>query len=131
MSEYISQLENAYGLNGLNLTFVHPTESLTYPSLHTSNQKYNNGSSFFATTLSPDNEFCYVSVIMLTFINNQSCDEIIQARLNEDSSLIINQYVDGSYTHITPESNEYQLILVSTGDNSCTMTESQMMWPGE
>ena len=68
---------------------------------------------------------------MLTFINNQSCDEIIQARLNEDSSLIINQYVDGSYTHITPESNEYQLILVSTGDNSCTMTESQMMWPGE
>ena len=70
-------------------------------------------------------------MIKFTIVNNQSCDEIIQVRLNEDPSLLINQYADGSYTHITPKSSENQSILVSTGDSSCTMTESQMLWPGK
>ncbi len=128
---YLSQIESSYGLKGINLTFAHPIDPSFHPSLHTTTQKFNNGSSFFAATLSPDNEFCYLSMIKFTIVNNQSCDEIIQVRLNEDPSLLINQYADGSYTHITPKSSENQSILVSTGDSSCTMTESQMLWPGK
>ena len=128
---HLTQLEDYYDLDGLNITFAHPADPSNYPSLHTSNKKYNNGSSFFATTLSPDSEFCYVSVNELTVINNQSCIDIAQARLDEDSSINIKAYAEGSYIHVYPESNKYQLILVSTGDSSCTMAESQMMWPGK
>ncbi len=128
---HLTQLEYYYDLDGINITFAHPADPSNYPSLHTSNKKYNNGSSFFATTLSPDSKFCYVSVNMLTVINNQSCIDIAQARLEEDSSINIKTYAEGSYIHVYPESNKYQLILVSTGDSSCTMAESQMMWPGK
>ncbi len=128
---YLSQLENSYDLNGLNITFAHPDNPSIHPSLHTSAQKFNNGSSFFATTLSPDNEYCYVSAIKLSVIKNQSCNEIVEVRLNEDPTLQINQYGDGSYVHIVPSSNQYQTILVSTGETSCTLTESQMLWPGK
>ena len=126
---YLNQLESFYDTDGLNITFAHPTEPSNYPSLHTSNKKYNNGSSFLAMTLSPDNDFCYVSVNKITVINNQSCSNIAQARLDEDSTIIMETYEDGSYIHIYPESNKYQLILVPTGDSSCTMSESQIMWP--
>ena len=128
---HFSQLEDYYDLNGLNITFAHPADPSNYPSLHTSNKKYNNGSSFFASTLSPDSEFCYVSVNKLTVINNQSCSDIAQARLEEDSTINMKTYAEGSYIHIYPESNKYQLILVSTGDSSCAMSESQMLWPGK
>jgi len=128
---HLGQLEDYYDLNGLNITFAHPADPSNHPSLHTSSKKFNNGSSFFATTLSPDSEFCYVSVNKLTVINNQSCIDIAQARLEEDSSINIKTYAEGSYIHVYPESNKYQLILVSTGDSSCTMAESQMMWPGK
>ena len=40
---YLSQIEESYDLNGLNLTFAHPTDPSLYPSLHLSNKKYNNG----------------------------------------------------------------------------------------
>ncbi len=128
---HLTQLEDYYGLNGLNITFAHPADPSNHPSLHTSSKKFKNGSSFFATTLSPDSEFCYVSVNMLTVINNQSCNDIAQARLDEDSTINIKTYAEGSYIHLYPESNKYQLILVPTGDFSCAMAESQMLWPGK
>ena len=128
---HLSQLEDYYDLNGLNITFAHPADPSNHPSLHTSSKKFNNGSSFFATTLSPDSEFCYVSVNKLTVINNQSCNDIAQARLAEDSTIIIKTYAEDSYIHLYPESNKYQLILVPTGDFSCAMAESQMLWPGK
>ena len=62
-------------------------------------------------------------------INNQSCSDIAEARLVEDSTINMETYAEGSYIHISPKSNEYQLILISTGDSSCTLTESQMLWP--
>ena len=126
---HLTQIEDYHNIDGLNITFAHPTDPSNYPSLHTSNKKYNNGSTFFATTLSPDNEFCYVSINKVTVINNQSCSDIAQARLVEDSTINMETYAEGSYIHISPESNENQLILISTGDSSCTMTESQMLWP--
>ena len=126
---HLTQMEDYYDSDGLNITFAHPTDPSNYPSLHTSNKKYNNGSSFFATTLFPNNEFCYVSINKITVINNQSCSDIAQARLVEDSTINMETYAEGSYIHISPKSNEYQLILISTGDSSCTMTESQMLWP--
>ena len=128
---HLTQLEGYYDLDGLNITFAHPADPSNHPSLHTSNKKYNNGSSFFATTLSPDSEFCYISVNKFTVINNQSCSNIAQARLDEDSNINVKTYAEGSYIHIYPESNEYQLILVPIGDSSCALAETQMLWPGK
>ena len=128
---HLTQLEGYYDLDGLNITFAHPANPSNHPSLHTSNKKYNNGSSFFATTLSPDSEFCYVSVNKFTVINNKSCSDIVQARLDEDSTINIEIYAEDSYIHIYPESNEYQLILVPIGDSSCALAETQMLWPGK
>ena len=53
-SSYLGQLEESYDLNGLNITFAHPDDPSLYPSLHLSTKKYNNGSSVFSATLSPD-----------------------------------------------------------------------------
>ena len=128
---HFSQLEDYYDLNGLNITFAHPADPSNHPSLHTSSKKFKNGSSFFATTLSPDSEFCYVSVNKFTVINNKSCSDIVQARLDEDSTINIEIYAEDSYIHIYPESNEYQLILVPIGDSSCALAETQMLWPGK
>ena len=44
---HLTQLDVFYDFDGLNITFAHPTDPSNYPSLHTSNKKYNNGSSFF------------------------------------------------------------------------------------
>ena len=128
---HLTQLEDYYDLDGLNITFAHTADPLNHPSLHTSNKKYNNGSSFFATTLSPDSEFCYISVNKFTVINNQSCSDIAQASLDEDSTINVETYAEGSYIHIYPKSNQYQLILIPTGEYSCAMSEYQMMWPGQ
>ncbi len=128
---HLTQLEDYHDIGGLNITFAHPADPSNYPSLHTSSTKYNNGSSFFATTLSPDSEFCYVSVNKFTVINNKSCSDIVQARLDEDSTINIEIYAEDSYIHIYPESNEYQLILVPIGDSSCALAETQMLWPGK
>ena len=126
---HLTKIEDYHNLDGLNITFAHPTDPSNYPSLHTSNKKYNNGSSFFATTLLPVNEFCYVSINKTTVINNLSCSDIAQTRLDKDPTITMETYSEGSYIHISPESNEYQLILISTGDSSCAMIESQMLWP--
>jgi len=129
-SSYLGQLEESYDLNGLNITFAHPSDPSIYPSLHVSSKKYNNGSSVFSATLSPDGEFCYVSTVHVTQVNTQNCNDITMLKVAEDSTLNVTIYADGDYSIITPENNIYQLILVDNGENSCTLTESRMMWPG-
>ena len=129
-SSYLGQLEESYDLNGLNITFAHPSDPSLYSSLHLSTKKYNNGSSVFSATLSPDGEFCYVSTVHVTQVNTQNCNDITMLKVAEDPTVNVTIYADGDYSIITPENNVYQLILVNNGDNSCTLTESRMMWPG-
>jgi len=129
-SSYLGQLEESYDLNGLNITFAHPSDPSIYPSLHVSSKKYNNGSSVFSATLSPDGEFCYVSTVHVTQVNTQNCNDITMLKVSEDPTVNVTIYADGDYSLITPENNIYQLILVNNGENSCTLTESRMMWPG-
>ena len=95
-----------------------------------SNKKYNNGSSVFSTSLSPDGEYCYVSTVHVTEVNTQNCNDISILKVAEDSTLKVTTYADGDYSIITPEDNTYQLILINNGEQSCTMVESRMMWPG-
>lgn len=126
---YLSQIEKSYNLNGLNITFAHPENPSTFPSLHISSQKYNNGASSFTTTATPDGKNCYISTIMLTSINNQSCSEVAKIK-TQSEDLQLSSYSDGEYIILTPSDNSYQTILTSSGDQSCTITEARMMWPG-
>ena len=130
-SSYLGQLEKSYELTGLNITFAHPNDPSLYPSLHVSNKKYNNGSSVFSASLSPDGEYCYVSTVSVTEVNNQSCNEISILKVAEDSTINITVYADGDYSIISPKDNIYQIILINNGDHSCTMVETRMMWPGK
>jgi len=130
-SNYLEQIESSYGLSGLNITFAHPENPSLLPSLHISSQKYNNGSSSFSATLMPDNDYCYLSTVLVTAINNQSCSEIAQIKSESDENLKVSVYADGNYTILTPSDGSFQAILTSSGDNSCTMTETRMMWPGK
>ena len=129
-NEYLSQIENSYGINGLNITFAHPKNPSSLPSLHVSSQKYNNGSSSFSATLMPDGEYCYLSTVLVTAINNQSCSEIAQIKVENDQNLQVSVYAEGNYTILTPSDGSFQAILTKSGENSCTITESRMMWPG-
>ena len=129
-SSYIDQLSESYDLNGLNVTFAHPSDPSLYPSLHLSSKKYNNGTSIFSATLSPDGEFCYVSTIHVTQMNDQNCNEITKMKVAEEPTLNVTVYEDGNYSIITPENGVYQLILINNGESSCTVIESRMMWPG-
>ena len=127
---YLGQIENSYNLDGLNITFAHPTAPSFYPSLHVSNKKYNNGSTVFTASLSPDGEYCYVSTVNVTEVNSQNCDDITMLKVAEDSTLEVTIYADGDFYIISPEDNTYQLILIDNGEQSCTMVESRMIWPG-
>ena len=127
---YLSQIEESYDLNGLNITFAHPSDPSLYPSLHLSSQKYNNGSSVFSATLSPDGEYCYISTVIVTEVNTQNCNDITMLKVAEDSTLNVTIYADGDFSVITPEDNSYQTVLINNGDQSCTLTESRMFWPG-
>ena len=129
-SNYLGQIESSYELNGLNITFAHPENPSKFPSLHISSQKYNNGSSSFSATLTPDGDYCYLSTIMTTAINNQSCYEIAQIKASNDENLKASNFAEGKFIVLTPKDNAYQTILTSSGLNSCTITESRMMWPG-
>ena len=129
-TSYLGQIEKSYGLNGLNITFAHPSDPSLLPSLHISTKNYNNGSSTFSATLSPDGDHCYISTVVVTSVNNQSCEEITSLKKEESSSLKETTYADGAFTILTPPDNNYQLILTITGENSCTMTETRMLWPG-
>jgi hypothetical protein len=128
-SSYLSQIEKSYNLNGLNITFANPDNPSELPSLHISSQKYNNGTSSFSATLTPDGEYCYLSLILVTTINDQSCSEIAQKKTATEN-LKISSYADGEFIILTPNDNSYQSILTSVGENACTMTEARMMWPG-
>ena len=129
-ASYLGQLEESFDLNGLNITFAHPSDPSLHPSLHLSSRKYNNGSSVFSATLSPDGEYCYVSTVIVTELNTQNCKDLMTLKIAEDSTLKTTIYAEGDYSIITPEDNSYQIILISNGEQSCTMTESRMMWPG-
>ena len=129
-ASYLGQLEESFDLNGLNITFAHLSDPSLYPSLHLSSRKYNNGSSVFSANLSPDGEYCYVSMVNVTQVNTQNCNDITMLKVAEDSTLNVTIYADGDYSTITPQDDSYQLILISSGDQSCTMVESRMMWPG-
>ena len=129
-ASYLGQLEESFDLNGLNITFAHLSDPSLYPSLHLSSRKYNNGSSVFSANLSPDGEYCYVSMVNVTQVNTQNCNDITMLKVAEDSTLNVTIYADGDYSSITPQDDSYQLILISAGDQSCTMIESRMMWPG-
>ena len=129
-SLYLSQLEEIYDLDGLNLTFAHPNDPSLYPSLHSSSKKYNNGATIFSATLSPYDEYCYLSTVSVTIIKNQSCNDVSTLKTGEDPALEIKVFEDGDYMLMTPENQSYQLVLVTTGINSCSMTETRMIWPG-
>ena len=130
-ASYLGQLEESFDLNGLNITFAHLSDPSLYPSLHLSSRKYNNGSSVFSANLSPDGEYCYVSMVNVTQVSTQNCNDITMLKVAEDSTLNVTIYADGDYSTITPQDDSYQLILISAGDQSCTMVESRMMWPGK
>ena len=129
-TSYLNQVEKSYNLSGLNITFAHPENPALLPSLHISSQKYNNGSSTFSATLIPDEEYCYISTVLVTSVNNQSCSEISQLKQEVNPDLQISGYADGDFTIITPKDNSYQIILTAQGDTGCTMTETRMLWPG-
>jgi hypothetical protein len=128
-SSYLSQIEKSYNLNGLKITFAHPKRPSELPSLHISSQSYNNGSSSFSANLIPDDNYCYLSTVLVTVINNQSCLEIAQIK-EKNENLQLSSYADGAYIILTPPDNSYQTILTSSGENTCAMTEARMMWPG-
>ena len=129
-SSYLSQLEEIYDLDGLNLTFAHPNDPSLYPSLHSSSKKYNNGATIFSATLSPYDEYCYLSTVSVTIVNDESCNELSILKTEENPALEIKVFADGDYILMSPENESYQLILVTTGQNSCAMTEARMIWPG-
>ena len=130
-SSYLSQIEKSYNLNGLNITFAHPEDPRLLPSLHISSQKYNNGSSTFSATLTPDEDYCYLSTVLVTSVNNQTCSEISQLKLDANPGLQVSSYAEGDFTIITPRDNAYQIILTTQGEAGCTMTEARMLWPGK
>ena len=129
-SAYLSQIEKSYNLNGLNITFANPSNPALLPSLHVSSQKYNNGSSTFSATLTPDEDYCYISTVIVTSVNNQTCNEISQLKQEVNPDLQISSYADGDFTIITPKDNTYQIILTTQGETGCTMSETRMLWPG-
>jgi len=129
-TSYLNQVETSYNLSGINITFAHPENPALLPSLHISSQKYNNGSSTFSATLTPDKEYCYISTVLVTSVNNQTCSEISQIKLETNSELQASNYADGAFTIITPKDNTYQIILTSQGETGCTMSETRMLWPG-
>ena len=127
---YLDQIEGSYDLNGLNITFAHTTSPSLYPSLHVSNKKFNNGSTVFSASLSPDGEYCYVSTVNVTQVNTQNCNDITMLKIAEDSTLNVTIYAEGDFSIMTPEDNSYQIILINNEEQSCTMVEARMMWPG-
>ena len=130
-SSYLNQIETSYNLSGLTITFVHPENPALLPSLHISTQKYNNGSAIFSATLTPDGVYCYVSSVLVTSVNDQTCSEISEIKLEIDPELQVSSYAKGGFTIITPKDNTYQIILTTQGETSCSMTETRMVWPGK
>ena len=100
-ASYLGQIEETYKLDGLNITFAHTSDPSLYPSLHLSSKKYNNGTSIFSATLSPDGEFCYVSTVHITQINTQNCNDVTMLKVAEDPTINVTIYADGDYSILT------------------------------
>jgi hypothetical protein len=126
---FLNQIEESFGLNGLNITFAHPDNPSFFPTLHVSTQNYNNGASIFSATLSPSQEKCFVSTIVSTSINGQSCKQVSKLKIEQDGTLKVDSYNNDSYTILTPPNNNFQIILTSAGNENCLMTETSMVWP--
>ena len=129
-ASYLDQMAKSYDLQGLNITFANPETPASLPSLHVSSQKYNNGTSTFSATLMPDGDYCYISTVNVTSVNNQTCSEITQLKIDVDPELQVSSYAEGGYTVITPSDNSYQIILTTASEYGCTLTETRMLWPG-
>ena len=129
-ASFLNQVEKTYNLSGLNITYAHPDNPALFPSLHISSQKYINGSSTFSATLTPDEEYCYISTVLVTSLNNQTCSEISLLKLETNPGLQASSYADGDFTIITPKDNTYQIILTTQGETSCAIIETRMLWPG-
>ena len=127
---YLGQVENSYDLQGLNITFAHPESPSLFPTLHISTQKFNNGASTFSATLIPDQDFCYLSTVFITAVNDQTCEDITKLKTDQNPNLQVSEYNEGAYTIITPSDSSYQVILASLGEKGCSINETRMMWPG-
>ena len=129
--KYLEQIEVTNQLTGLTLTSIYNSNPSLNPSLHIRASKLKNAVSLFSTTLSPDGEFCYVSVTATTLSKVNSCKEITETRLIENPNLKVTYYADGDYTLISRENDNYSVILIDVSESSCFMTETQMQWPGK
>ena len=129
-SKYLGEIEKSYNLNGLNITIANPESPTLFPSLHISSQQNIDGSSTFSATLTPDEEYCYLSTVLVTSVNNQTCSEISQLKLDANPDLQVSSYAERDFTIITPIDNTYQILLTTQGETSCSMTETRMLWPG-
>ena len=127
---YLGQLEESFNLSGLALTSAYQTDPSLNSSLHTKIAKFSDGATFISTTLSPDGEFCDISITSSTHTNINSCAEIIDNRLSEDQMLKVNSLLDGNYHIINRENDNFSIVLIDTGKKSCMYTETQMFWPG-
>ena len=127
---YLGHLEESFNVSGLTLTSAHQTDPSLNSSLHTKIAKFSDGATFISTTLSPDGEFCDISITSSTYTNISSCAEIIDNRLSEDQMLKVNSLLDGKYHIINRENDNFTIVLIDTGKKSCMYTETQMMWPG-
>ena len=127
---YLGQLEKSFNISGLTLTSAYQTNPSLNSSLHTKIAKFSDGATFISITLSPDGEFCDISITSSTHTNISSCAEIIDNRLSEDQMLKANSLLDGNYHIINRENDNFTIILIDTGKKSCMYTETQMFWPG-
>ena len=127
---YLGQLEESFNLSGLTLTSAYQTNPSLNSSLHTKIAKFSDGATFISTTLSPDGEFCDISITSSTYTNISSCAEIIDNQLSEDQMLKVNSLFDGNYHIINRENDNFAIVLIDTGKKSCMYTETQILWPG-
>jgi hypothetical protein len=130
-SNYLSQVDESFDLNGFNITFAHPEEPSKLSSHHISMQKYNNASSVFSATLTPDGESCNHSTVLVTSVNDKTCLEIAKQKKEIDSTLQPSSYADGGFITLTSSTNNFQIILISSDEKSCTIVEARMIWPGK
>jgi len=56
----------------------------------------------------PDDEYCYLSTVLVTAINNQSCSEIAQIKSEMMKILKVSVYADGNYTILTPSDGSFR-----------------------
>ena len=123
---YLNAIEEGLNLNGLTNTMI-PSNPDTLLSLYIAAKKEANETSFHSITLSPDGEMCDVSLTFVTMFSNQSCEDIVQSQLAINPTLRVDRY--GVYTHVYPEAKDSNQVLVSTGEASCAVMKTQLLFP--